>query len=59
MVMKLFLCVGLMTTVVPMYLTELSPPKYTGLMGVLFPVGLTFGILVSQVMGLDWLLGAY
>ncbi|XP_065200108.1 solute carrier family 2, facilitated glucose transporter member 3-like isoform X2 [Planococcus citri] len=48
---------GLMTTVVPMYLTELSPPKYTGLMGVLFPVGLTFGILVSQVMGLDWLLG--
>lgn len=46
-----------MTTVVPMYLTELSPPKLSGLLGVLFPLGLTFGILVSQIMGLDWILG--
>ncbi|XKL65783.1 hypothetical protein PGB90_009203 [Kerria lacca] len=48
---------GLMTTVVPLYLTELSPPKLCGVMGVLFPVGLTLGILISQILGLDWLLG--
>lgn len=50
---------GLMTTVVPMYLNEISPPSFTGLMGVLFPSGLTFGILISQIMGLNILLGQY
>lgn len=48
---------GLMTTVVPMYINEISPPSFTGLMGVLFPSGLTFGILISQIMGLNILLG--
>ncbi|KAK7582329.1 hypothetical protein V9T40_013774 [Parthenolecanium corni] len=48
---------GLMTTVVPMYLNEISPPSFTGLMGVMFPSGLTLGILISQIMGLNFLLG--
>lgn len=48
---------GLMTTVIPMYLTELSPPRLCSIMGILFPVGLTLGIVISQIMGLDWLLG--
>lgn len=46
-----------MTTVVPMYLTELSPPKLTKLMGIFFPIGLTLGILIAQIMGLGFILG--
>lgn len=46
-----------MTTVVPMYLTELSPPKLTKLMGIFFPIGLTLGILIAQIMGLSFILG--
>lgn len=52
------LIAGLMTTVVPMYLTELSPPKLTKLMGIFFPIGLTLGILIAQIMGLGFILGS-
>ena len=40
---------GLATSVVPMYLTELSPVALRGSMGVLCPIGLTIGVLIGQV----------
>ncbi|XP_013180702.1 PREDICTED: solute carrier family 2, facilitated glucose transporter member 3-like isoform X1 [Papilio xuthus] len=48
---------GLTTSIVPMYLTELSPPSLTGAMGVACPMGVNVGVLVGQVMGLNFLLG--
>ncbi|XP_041977617.1 solute carrier family 2, facilitated glucose transporter member 1-like isoform X2 [Aricia agestis] len=48
---------GLTTSIVPMYLTELSPAGLTGTMGAACPVGVNVGVLVGQVMGLDFLLG--
>nr|XP_026489964.1 solute carrier family 2, facilitated glucose transporter member 1-like isoform X1 [Vanessa tameamea] len=48
---------GLTTSIVPMYLTELSPPRLSGAMGVACPLGVNAGVLVGQVMGLDVILG--
>ncbi|KAL4707387.1 hypothetical protein ACJJTC_008572 [Scirpophaga incertulas] len=48
---------GLTTSIVPMYLTELSPTQLTGTMGVACPMGVNVGVLVGQVMGLNFLLG--
>ncbi|XP_050345387.1 solute carrier family 2, facilitated glucose transporter member 1-like isoform X2 [Nymphalis io] len=48
---------GLTTSIVPMYLTELSPPRLSGAMGVACPIGVNAGVLVGQVMGLDVILG--
>ncbi|CAH2073208.1 unnamed protein product, partial [Iphiclides podalirius] len=48
---------GLTTSIVPMYLTELSPPRLTGAMGVACPMGVNVGVLVGQLMGLNFLLG--
>ncbi|XP_059045213.1 solute carrier family 2, facilitated glucose transporter member 1-like [Achroia grisella] len=48
---------GLTTSLVPMYLTELSPLSLTGAMGVACPMGVNVGVLVGQVMGLKFLLG--
>ncbi|XP_073943577.1 solute carrier family 2, facilitated glucose transporter member 3-like isoform X2 [Choristoneura fumiferana] len=51
------LSAGLTTSIVPMYLSELAPPALTGAMGVACPMGVNVGVLVGQVMGLDFLLG--
>ncbi|XP_038215237.1 solute carrier family 2, facilitated glucose transporter member 1-like isoform X1 [Zerene cesonia] len=48
---------GLTTSIVPMYLTELAPLSLTGAMGVACPMGVNVGVLVGQVMGLNFLLG--
>ncbi|PZC84700.1 hypothetical protein B5X24_HaOG204248 [Helicoverpa armigera] len=48
---------GLTTSIVPMYLTELAPPALTGALGVACPMGVNVGVLVGQVMGLDFILG--
>ena len=44
-------------TVVPMYMNEISPQKLAGSMGTLFCIGLCIGVFVSQLLGLDSLLG--
>lgn len=44
-------------TTVPMYLLELSPPDKKGIFGVMFTVGLNFGLLFSQLLGLESILG--
>ncbi|XP_044732456.1 solute carrier family 2, facilitated glucose transporter member 3-like isoform X2 [Chrysoperla carnea] len=48
---------GLTTSVMPMYLTELATIQQRGAMGVLCPLGLTTGLLISQILGLDFILG--
>lgn len=48
---------GLTTSIVPMYLTELSPLALTGAVGVLCPMGVNVGVFVGQFMGLNFLLG--
>ncbi|CAG9784011.1 unnamed protein product [Diatraea saccharalis] len=51
------LAAGLTTSIVPMYLTELAPLKLSGTMGIACPMGVNVGVLVGQVMGLNFLLG--
>ncbi|XP_044268428.1 solute carrier family 2, facilitated glucose transporter member 1-like isoform X2 [Tribolium madens] len=48
---------GLITSVMPMYLTELAPNLLRGSMGVLCPLGVTCGVLVGQVLSLEGILG--
>nr|CAD7589078.1 unnamed protein product [Timema genevievae] len=48
---------GLITTVIPMYLTEIAPLSIRGAMGVLCPLGLTVGVIIAQILGLKQILG--
>ncbi|EDS30472.1 solute carrier family 2 [Culex quinquefasciatus] len=48
---------GLAIAVLPLYLTELSPLKLRGAVGVLVPIGITAGVVLGQVVGLDQVLG--
>lgn len=42
---------------VPMYLLELAPADKSGVFGVVFTIGLNFGVLFSQFLGLENILG--
>ncbi|XP_063869011.1 solute carrier family 2, facilitated glucose transporter member 3-like isoform X1 [Scylla paramamosain] len=48
---------GLATCIVPTYLSEVAPAELKGVMGVVFPLGMTTGVVLSQVLGLDSILG--
>nr|XP_055058140.1 solute carrier family 2, facilitated glucose transporter member 2 [Misgurnus anguillicaudatus] len=48
---------GLTSGLVPMYIGEISPVKYRGALGTLHQLALVTGILLSQVIGLEFLLG--
>lgn len=48
---------GLVTSTIPMYLTEIAPLSIRGAMGVLCPLGITVGVLVAQILGLESVLG--
>ncbi|KAG9264708.1 solute carrier family 2, facilitated glucose transporter member 2 isoform X1 [Astyanax mexicanus] len=51
-----FYC-GLSSGLVPMYIGEIAPLKYRGALGTLHQLAIVTGILISQVLGLDFLLG--
>ncbi|KAI4461472.1 sugar transporter [Holotrichia oblita] len=51
------LAAGTITCIMPMYLTELAPLHLRGAMGVMCPLGVTFGVLLAQVMSLRNVLG--
>uniref|UniRef100_A0AAY5EM53 Major facilitator superfamily (MFS) profile domain-containing protein n=1 Tax=Electrophorus electricus TaxID=8005 RepID=A0AAY5EM53_ELEEL len=51
-----FYC-GLSSGLVPMYIGEIAPVKYRGALGTLHQLAIVTGILISQVLGLDSLLG--
>lgn len=48
---------GLNTTLVPMYLLEISPLTLRGGLGTVSQVGVTVGMLLSQILGLPIILG--
>jgi hypothetical protein len=50
---------GLVTSTIPMYLTEIAPISIRGAMGVLCPLGITVGVLVAQMLGLESVLGKF
>uniref|UniRef100_A0A667WSW4 Solute carrier family 2, facilitated glucose transporter member 5 n=1 Tax=Myripristis murdjan TaxID=586833 RepID=A0A667WSW4_9TELE len=57
---KLSCCVfvsGLTSGLVPMYIGEIAPKAYRGALGTLHQLAIVIGILISQVIGLDFLLG--
>ena len=55
--LRYFDCVGIGSGVVPMYLTESAAKHIRGSLGVLHQLGLTIGILLSQILGLEEILG--
>uniref|UniRef100_A0A8D0H4B2 Solute carrier family 2, facilitated glucose transporter member 2 n=1 Tax=Sphenodon punctatus TaxID=8508 RepID=A0A8D0H4B2_SPHPU len=48
---------GLSSGLVPMYVGEVSPTALRGALGTLHQLAIVTGILISQVLGLDFLLG--
>lgn len=44
-------------TMVPMYLLELCPSNKSGVFGVMFTIGLNFGCVLSQFLGMENILG--
>ncbi|XP_069008785.1 solute carrier family 2, facilitated glucose transporter member 2 [Embiotoca jacksoni] len=51
-----FYC-GLTSGLVPMYIGEIAPKSYRGALGTLHQLAVVIGILISQVLGLDFVLG--
>uniref|UniRef100_A0A8K9UZN7 Solute carrier family 2 member 2 n=1 Tax=Oncorhynchus mykiss TaxID=8022 RepID=A0A8K9UZN7_ONCMY len=51
-----FYC-GLSSGLVPMYIGEIAPMAYRGSLGTLHQLAIVSGILLSQVLGLEFLLG--
>ncbi|XP_034531148.1 solute carrier family 2, facilitated glucose transporter member 2 [Notolabrus celidotus] len=51
-----FYC-GLTSGLVPMYIGEIAPKAYRGALGALHQLAVVVGILISQVIGLDFVLG--
>ncbi|PWA29822.1 hypothetical protein CCH79_00008015 [Gambusia affinis] len=51
-----FYC-GLTSGLVPMYIGEIAPKAYRGALGTLHQLAIVIGILLSQVIGLDFILG--
>ncbi|XP_034050979.1 LOW QUALITY PROTEIN: solute carrier family 2, facilitated glucose transporter member 2 [Thalassophryne amazonica] len=51
-----FYC-GMASGLVPMYIGEIAPKAYRGALGSLHQLGIVIGILISQVVGLDFILG--
>lgn len=45
------------TGIIPMYLVEIAPLHLKGSMGVTYSLGITSGILFSQILGLNSILG--
>ncbi|XP_029316919.1 solute carrier family 2, facilitated glucose transporter member 2 [Cottoperca gobio] len=51
-----FYC-GLTSGLVPMYIGEIAPKAYRGALGTLHQLAIVTGILISQVIGLDFVFG--
>lgn len=48
---------GLYTALVPMYLSEIAPMTLRGALGTVSQLGVTIGLLLSQILGLSLILG--
>ncbi|KAM4772250.1 solute carrier family 2, facilitated glucose transporter member 2 [Rhinophrynus dorsalis] len=49
---------GLVSGLVPMYVGEISPTQLRGALGTLHQLAIVTGILISQIVGLDFILGS-
>ncbi|XP_076827024.1 solute carrier family 2, facilitated glucose transporter member 3 isoform X2 [Brachyhypopomus gauderio] len=49
---------GLFTGLIPMYVGELAPTALRGAFGTLHQLGTVIGILIAQILGLEFLLGS-
>ncbi|XP_016133407.1 solute carrier family 2, facilitated glucose transporter member 3a [Sinocyclocheilus grahami] len=49
---------GLFTSLTPMYVGEVSPTPLRGAFGTLHQLGVVVGILIAQILGLEYLLGS-
>ncbi|XP_073530986.1 solute carrier family 2, facilitated glucose transporter member 2 [Phyllobates terribilis] len=49
---------GLSSGLVPIYIGEISPTSLRGALGTLHQLGIVTGILISQIIGLDFILGS-
>ena len=49
------LCCGIYTAIAPQYIKEISPPKLRPLLGSLFSLGRTVGIVVCYALGVIFL----
>ncbi|XP_036099140.1 solute carrier family 2, facilitated glucose transporter member 2 isoform X1 [Molossus molossus] len=50
---------GLISGLVPMYIGEIAPTTLRGAIGALHQLAIVTGILVSQIIGLDFILGSH
>ena len=48
---------GINTGLAPMYLSEIAPVSLRGLCGVFNQLSITFGVLISEIVGLSEVLG--
>ena len=48
---------GASTVIVPLYISEIAPPKERGLFGVMTQISINIGILIVQVLGYFWSYG--
>lgn len=51
------ICSGLSTSLMPMYLSEVAPSALRGVMAVFLPMTMCLGILISQILGMESILG--
>lgn len=50
-------CVGLNTSLVPMYISEIAPLNLRGGLGTVNQLAVTTGLLISQILGIEQILG--
>ncbi|CAD5115645.1 DgyrCDS4601 [Dimorphilus gyrociliatus] len=48
---------GISTGIAPLYLSEVAPLKLRGAAGTLNQLAIVFGVLISQIIGMDFILG--
>lgn len=47
-----FVCAGLATQSVPLYLSEIAPVKVRGSLNIMFQLSITIGILIAELINL-------
>lgn len=50
-------CIGLNTSLVPMYISEIAPLNLRGGLGTVNQLAVTTGLLISQILGIEQILG--
>lgn len=51
------ICAGIFTVAAPLYLSEIAPISLRGFAGVFNQLAITFGVMISEILGLGFVLG--